>query len=171
MTGSHRFIEGFLGWVALGFPFTFLIWVERFHSQSFQTVEVGVQLYLSSLVFGWVLAGLFLGILRVFKSRWWSLGWVGYGSVLFYIGFLKTLNVEWVPWLGVAGWVVFTLYGVYGKKHLAAQPSLVVIHAIGTLSGLYMTFHLTEFLKGWEPFLDVVQGLWMVMSRGLFKVF
>jgi hypothetical protein len=106
-----------------------------------------------------------------FKMKWASVGWSCYISSLLYLGFLKTLDWHWAPLFLLVVTVAWIGVVLTKNLYIEARPSLLLFHVMGTMSGLYMALHLNDFLKGWVPFQEVVQGLWRVVTQGMFKMF
>jgi NADH:ubiquinone oxidoreductase subunit 6 (subunit J) len=167
---SNVLKKGLIAWVTLGLSLTYFVWVERFDSQTFQTVETGVRIYGDTLFPCFVGAAVILGILLILKMKWASIGWICYISLLFYFGFLKSLNGGWVSFILVVGFAGLIYVVLRKKNHFEVHSSLVLIHVMGTMSGLYMSFHIKDFLNGWIPFQEVIQGLWLLVTQGVFKM-
>jgi hypothetical protein len=155
-------------WFGLGASTGFLLWTLRSDSQEIQRLETGLAFYGSSLLIGLLVGGISLLLFRWVGAEWESIGLVGYLSSLFYLGFLKVLGWSFIPWLLIVAVFILLRVFLHRKKDLAVGPSLVLFHVMGTVSGLYMAFHLRDFLKGWGPFQDVVKGLWLILSQGIF---
>jgi len=158
-------------WMSLGFSLSFLLWSIWANSNEFQSIDAGLRLYGATLLPGLIGAGVILGLMFSFKMKWASIGWTCYISSLLYLGFLKTLDWHWVPWFLVVGTAVWIGVVLSRNIYFETRPSLFLFHVMGTMSGLYMAFHLDDFLKGWDPFKEVVGGLWLMLSEGLFKIF
>jgi hypothetical protein len=109
--------------------------------------------------------------LRLGRVEWESIGLMSYISCLFYLGFLKVLGWDLIPWLLILVGLILMGALLHRKKGLVVRPSLFLFHWMGTMSGLYMAFHMRDFLKGWGPFQDVVKSLWLILSQGIFKSF
>jgi len=91
-----------------------------------------------------------------------TLGLVSYVSCLFYLGFGKVFGGDAVPWAMLAVAVVVLL--ISRRRAIPVAPPLLLLHAMGTMSGLYLFFHLREFWNAEPAFRDVLQALWIWVS-------
>ncbi len=164
-------VRNLILWISLSASTGFLFWILRGDPQEIQKLETGLPLYGSSLLIGLLVGGILLVLLRLVRVEWESIGMVSYISSLFYLGFLKVLGWRLIPWLLIVAMLIMVRISLPRRKVLAVYPSLVLFHAMGTVSGLYMAFHLWDFLKGWVPFQDVVRSLWLVFTEGIGKAF
>jgi hypothetical protein len=148
-------------WASLGAASGFLLWSLRVEAAGADALEASLRLYASSLLIGLLLSGIALACLRRHSS---ALGWVSYASGVVYLGFGTALG--WSP-LPAALAVSAAAVIVFGRARwvVAAEPPLLLAHVMGTVSGLYLFFHLREFLSAWPAFREVLAALWMLLSR------
>ena len=158
-------------WVCIGLSLTFLFWVLRGEPDTIQNLEVGLKRYGSYLIPSLILAGLLLGFFRLLGVTARAMGWMAYISALFYLGFLKVIGWNITPLVLLFSGIILMLFFIWKKSDFEIRPSLLLFHGMGTISGLYMSFHLKDFLKGWSGFQDMVQGLWTILSEGIVRVF
>jgi hypothetical protein len=80
---------------------------------------------------------------------------------LLYFAFLKFAGLPLIPW--IIGLLAMAAFLLNRRKLEDGGSSMLLLHLMGTISGLYMSFHLHEFLSGWDPFTDVVASIWLVL--------
>ena len=158
-------------WVSIGLSLTFLFWVLRGEPDTLQNLEAGLKRYGSYLIPCLTLAGFLLGFFRLLGVTARAMGWIAYISSLFYIGFLKVIGWNMTPWVLLFLGIILMLFFIWKKSDFEIRPSLLLFHGMGTISGLYLSFHLNEFLMGWPGFQDMIQGLWTILSEGIVRVF
>jgi hypothetical protein len=83
-------------------------------------------------------------------------------SCLLYFAFLKFAGLPLIPW--IIGALVIAAFLLNRKSPEEGGSSVLLLHSMGTISGLYMSFHLHEFQSGWSPFTDVVASIWLVLT-------
>ena len=169
----HRGKLGKIGllWVCIGLPLTFLFWVLQGEPETLQNIEIGLDLYGFALIPCLMLAGILLGLFHLFGVTGRAMGWIAYISSIFYIGFLKVIGWNMTPWVLLFLGIILMLFFIWKKSDFEIRPSLFLFHGMGTISGLYMSFHLNEFLMGWPGFKDMIQGLWIILTVGMVRFF
>jgi hypothetical protein len=126
-----------------------------------QQAAVGLPRYLAVAPYALAGAGVLCALL--WFGRTWQISAPGsYASCVVYFGFFKVLGPDFVPWLLTA--LAVGAYFIVSKP-FRARWTLFLLHAMGTMTGLYMAFHLPDFLAGWEPFKEIVHSLWL-LARG-----
>lgn len=148
-------------WASLGAASGFLLWSLRVEVSGVAAVDAALRLYVSSLLIGLLCSGIVLACLRALRRQPSSLGFVSYASCVVYLGFGKALGWLLLPELLAAAAAGLVVFG-RARWRVAGEPALLLAHAMGTVSGLYLFFHLGEFLSAWPSFRDVLQGLWML---------
>jgi hypothetical protein len=148
-------------WASLGAASGFLLWSLRVAAAGAAAVEASLQLYASSLLIGLLLSGIVLACLRALREQSSSLGFVSYASCVVYLGFGAALGWPLLPELLAASAAALMIFG-RARWLVAVEPPLLLAHVMGTVSGLYLFFHLREFLSALPAFRDVLQGLWML---------
>jgi len=146
-------------WLCLGASSGFLAWVIFSGPGEMQQVLVGLRRYLLFVPAGFAAAGA-VCVLCWFRGAGGVAARLSYVSCIFYFGFLKVLGWSFVPW----ALIVVAIIGFSRSNELSIETrwSLLLLHVTGTLAGLYMAFHLNDFLYPWEPFKDVVRSLWLL---------
>ena len=158
-------------WVCVGLSLTFLFWVIRGEPDTIQNLEVSLKRYGSYLIPCLILAGFLLGFFRLLGVTGKAMGWIAYISALFYLGFFKVIGWGITPWFLLFLGIILMVFFIWKKSDFEIRPSLFLFHGMGTISGLYLSFHLNEFLMGWPGFKDMIQGLWTILSEGIVRVF
>lgn len=148
-------------WASLGAASGFLLWSLRVEAAGADAVEASLRLYVSSLLIGLLLSGVVLACLRALREQSSALGFVSYASCLVYLGFGKVLGWPLLPELLAASAATLMVFG-RARWLVAGEPPLLLAHVMGTVSGLYLFFHLREFLSALPAFREVLQGLWML---------
>lgn len=147
-------------WLAATFSMGFLLWVIGSDVAIIGQSRPDLARYGIFLGAGLVAGGIACLLLRLLSGSWGSAKSLGYVSCLVYFGCLKTLGWVIVPWVTILlVAALFTLPAV--RKIDVPGRSVLLLHGMGTMSGLYMSVHLKEYLGGWEPFKDVLVGLWL----------
>jgi hypothetical protein len=150
-------------WVGLGAATGYLLWAVRVEPAGVEGIETALRLYASSLLTGLLVTAAVLACLRWLRMPPASLGMVSYASCVVYLGFGKALGWTVVPWaLAAAAGVVMVLART--RRHVPAGPALPLLHTMGTVSGLYLFFHLREFLSAVPAFQDVLKALWLLIA-------
>ena len=146
-------------WASLGAASGFLLWSLRVEAAGADAIEASLRLYASSLMIGLLLSGI---ALAGWRGHFSALGFVGYGSGVVYLGFGTALGWSLLPAVLAASAAALIVCG-RARWVVAAEPPLLLAHVMGTVSGLYLFFHLREFLSAWPAFREVLQGLWMLV--------
>jgi hypothetical protein len=158
---SHPVGSTLILWLSLGAASGFLLWSLRVESTGTDAIEASLRLYASSLMIGLLLSGIALGGLHALRRDSSGLGLVSYASGVVYLGFGTALGWSLLPALLAVAAAALIVCG-RGRWVVAAEPPLLLAHVMGTVSGLYLFFHLREFLSAWPAFREVLQGLWML---------
>ncbi len=149
-------------WLGLGAATGYLVWALRIPTAP-ESIDTALSVYGWSLIAGLIASGIVVLVLRLAAgASIGSLGLVSYVSCLFYLGFGKVFGGDAVPWAVVAAALVVLL--VRRRSSVPVKPPLLLLHAMGTMSGLYLFFHLREFWSAEPAFRDVLQALWIWIS-------
>ena len=63
-----------------------------------------------------------------------------------------------LPWALLIGACLVAVL-LHRRVSIRQSPSLLLLHTMGTASGLYLFFHLPELLGAWAAFRSVLAGL------------
>ena len=92
------------------------------------------------------------------------LGPISYASALLYLGCFKVVGWTALPWVLLIGACLVAVL-LHRRTSIRQSPSLLLLHAMGTSSGLYLFFHVNEILGAWDAFRSVLAGLWLLAAR------
>ncbi len=145
-------------WIGLAAPVGYLLWILRIGPAASEHVDAALQLYASSLAVGLATGGAALLLLHWASPRPAWLGSISYASALLYLGCLKVVGWPALPWALLIG-ACLVAARLRRRMSIRQSPSLLLLHAMGTVSGLYLFFHLPELLGAWAPFRSVLAGL------------
>jgi len=145
----------------LGSAAGFLLWIIFSGTGELQQVQVGLQRYLFFLLPVGLAAASVVCALLWLAGAWSFAVSLSYVSCVFYFSFLKVLGWDFIPWVLMAVAVIVVFRN--RKLVIEAQSSLLLLHAMGSLAGLYMAFNLGKFLQPWEFFMETVQSLWLLV--------
>jgi len=158
---SKRMSRLLVVWLSLGLATGFLLWITLSGLGELEQVAVGLRRYLFFLLpVGMAAAGVICTLLW-FTDYWVFVIRLSAVSCVFYLGFLKVLGWVFIPWVLIA----VAAIGLFRIRKLAIETrsSLLLLHSMGSLSGLYMTFNLNKFLQPMELFMETVQSLWLLV--------
>jgi len=158
---SKRISRLLVVWLSLGLATGFLLWITLSGLGELEQVAVGLRRYLFFLLpVGLAAAGVICTLLW-FTDYWVFVIRLSAVSCVFYLGFLKVLGWAFIPWVLIA----VAAIGLFRIRKLAIETrsSLLLLHSMGSLSGLYMTFNLNKFLQPMELFMETVQSLWLLV--------
>ena len=158
---SKRMSRLLVVWLSLGLATGFLLWITLSGLGELEQVAVGLRRYLFFLLpVGLAAAGVICTLLW-FTDYWVFVIRLSAVSCVFYLGFLKVLGWAFIPWVLIA----VAAIGLFRIRKLAIETrsSLLLLHSMGSLSGLYMTFNLNKFLQPMELFMETVQSLWLLV--------
>lgn len=149
-------------WLGLGASVGFLAWVLGFGLGGPGAPEAVLDSYGRSLLTGLAVSGVVVAVGAALGQSAW-LARASYASCLLYAGFLATLGWRPWPWLLLAA--AAALLAPLRRRDFthAAQP-LLLLHAMGSLGGLYAAFQLKTFLTGWPMFRNVLSALWLLLT-------
>ena len=147
--------------ICLAAAMTFLIWVVNSNAEQMSDVRGGLNRYTDSLPLGASIAVAIFGITYLFGAQQ-KITLLLQTSCLLYLGFLKFVGLPVAPW--VLGALAIAAIFLYRKDAREDRSSMLLLHSMGTVTGLYMSFHLQEFLSGWGPFTDVLASIWSVLT-------
>lgn|GEM_PF-1316036 len=147
-------------WFGLGASAGFLLWIILSSPGELQQVPVGLRRYLFFLSLGLAASGVVCAVLW-FRRAWHVAARLNYLSCIFYFGFLKVLGWKFIPWALVA--VSVAGFFRHADPSIENRWSLLLLHAMGSLAGLYMAFHLGDFLRPWGAFAQVAGSLWLLI--------
>jgi hypothetical protein len=133
---------------ALALAFSFAAWSVQGTPGLMSRPDLALAAYLGSLPFGLASAAIATAIGIAWERARGAVATLAEVSIVLYAGFLKVLGWEWLPWLLVAGVVGCWLLRVRAQP--TASPALLAtMHVQGLVTGLYLAFHLEDFLAGW----------------------
>ena len=158
---SKRISRLLVVWLSLGLATGFLLWITLSGLGELEQVAVGLRRYLFFLLpVGLAAAGVICTLLW-FTDYWVFVIRLSVVSCVFYLGFLKVLGWAFIPWVLIA----VAAIGLFRIRKLAIETrsSLLLLHSMGSLSGLYMAFNLDKFLQPMELFMETVQSLWLLV--------
>jgi hypothetical protein len=157
----------FLQWFCLSSAGAFAAWTLGSSPADLRQLEIGLPRYLVYLLAGGVIGGVLGTVLRRRASAARFTGPLLCASCLLYAGFLKTLGWPSVPWWLLAAVSVLTLARPARLQLPPHWGSLALLHSMGTMTGLYLSFHLTEFTAAWGAFRQVAGALWRLTTTVL----
>jgi hypothetical protein len=149
-------------WIGLAVPAGYLLWTLRIEPGAREHLDAALLLYASSLAAGTVIGGVALLLLHRSRRTW--LGSISYASALLYLGCFKVLGWDALPWALLLGACLVAAL-LHRRASIRQSPSLLLLHAMGTSSGLYLFFHLRGLLDAWGAFRSVLAGLWLLAAR------
>lgn len=149
------------GWLGLSAPMAFFIWTLSSGPAELQLLKIGWPRYLLSLMAGLIVSGILVLLIRPTSAKHQT-ALLGYAACLGYFGFLKVLGWSLLPWLLMIA--IIPAYVYLHRSRVTVGSSVLILHVMGTMTGLYMAFHLQEFLAAWEPFKDVVASMWLMIT-------
>jgi len=156
--------QALTAWLPTTFSMGFILWVIGSDAAIIQQSRPDLLRYLIFLAAGLVAGGIACLLLRLLSGSWGSVKSFSYVSCLAYFGCLKTLGWDFVPWVIIL--IIVVLFAIPGIRKIDVPArSVLLLHGMGTMSGLYMSVHLQEFLTGWVPFKDVIAGLWLLFTH------
>ena len=144
----------------LGVATGFLLWVMFSGTGELQQVAVGLQRYLYFLLPVGLATAAVVCALLWFAGAWSFAASLSYVSCVFYFGFLKVLGWWFVPWVLIVVAVILSFRS--RKLVIETRSPLLLLHLMGSMGGLYMTFNLGKFLQPWGFFMETVQSLWLL---------
>jgi hypothetical protein len=149
-------------WLCCGASIGFLLWIIFSSSGELHPAPVGFRRYMFFFPVGLAVSGV-AGALLWFFGAWSVAGRLSYLSCIFYFGFLKVLGWPFVPWILL---IVASIEFMRTREvQVVTRWFLLLLHVMGSLAGLYMTFNLGRFLQPWGSFQEVVRSLWLLVSR------
>jgi hypothetical protein len=149
-------------WVGLGASAAFLAWILGWGPDGPGAPEAALGSYGRSLLAGLVVSGVVAALGTALGQAAW-LARAGYASCLLYAAFPATLGWRSWPWLLLAA-AAALLASLRRRDFTHAAQPLLLVHAMGSLGGLYACFQLRTFLAAWPTFRDVLSGLWLVLA-------
>ncbi len=151
----------FVYWLALSGATGFFLWLVNGSPAELREIQAGLARYAFFLLPGAAIAGTVTLTMRALGARR-LLAILCYSSCMVYFGFLKVLGWNLMPWVMVA--LIAPAFVRLRKTEASAGSTLLLLQCMGTMAGLYMSFHLQDFLGAWEPFKEVVAGLWLMIT-------
>lgn len=149
-------------WLGLGAAIGFLVWVlQASVAPDALTLDAALPSYGWSLATGLVASAVVVLVLRLTFASIGTLGLVSYVSCLFYLAAGKIVGGDAVPW-ALAGLALVVIL-VRRNHSVAAEPPLLLLHAMGTVSGLYVFFHLPALVAAVPAFRAGLLALWAWM--------
>lgn len=146
-------------WLCFSASIAFMIWVVLSEPAKLQNVPIGLGRYIGFVPAALAASGALTALLWFFAA-WRIAERLSYVSCVFYFACLKTLGWSFAPWVCIA----VAAIGLFRTKDSALEirPSLLLLHLMGTMAGLYTAFRVNDFLEGWDPFKDVIRSLWLL---------
>jgi hypothetical protein len=151
----------FISWLSLGAAMGFFLWTINSSPVQMQKLEAMLSAYGVFLGSGMVISGIVVFVMRL-NGMQSQLTAVACASCIVYLGFLKALGWNLVPWILVT--LTIPLFFNFRKSEIKSGSSMILLQSVGTLCGLYMSLHLRDFLAGWGPFQEVVAGMWLLLT-------
>jgi hypothetical protein len=142
---------------------TFAIWIISTDPGDLQQLERALPAYLRAVPFG--LAGGIIALVawaNPLAKRFVTA--LITGSTVLYAGVLKVLDLAALPWILLAAAGVMTVTIVSARRAATNTDWLATLHAMGTLTGLYLAVHLTAFTSAWPSFRTVPASLWRLIT-------
>lgn len=150
-----------ISWLGLGAATAFFLWVITSSPAEMRQLDAGLSRYGFFVLLGMAMSGMAAVIMRL-NGVQHELTVVSHASCVVYFSFLKVLGWNFIPWLLVTLTIPLFLY--LRKSASKAGSSALLLQSMGTLSGLYMSLHLHDFISGWVPFQEVVAGMWLLIT-------
>jgi hypothetical protein len=161
VTRARQILSFMVRLICLAAAMTFLIWVVNSSADQMPDVPGGLNRYTNLLPLGASIGVVIFGIMYLFGAQD-KITLLLQTSCLLYWGFLKFAGLPVAPW--VLGALVIAAIFRYRTPPREDGSSMLLLHSMGTITGLYMSFHLHEFLSGWGPFTDVLASIWLVLT-------
>lgn len=150
-----------ISWVGLAAAAGFWLWLFNSAPSDVSNIEYQLSRYPVFLLLGAAVSGIAALTARVLqKDREFAL--LSYTSCIVYFGFLKVIGWSLIPWITIA--LVLPAFMYLRRSNARIGATLLLLQCMGTVAGLYMSFHLQDFLGAWEPFKDVVGGMWLLIT-------
>jgi hypothetical protein len=149
-------------WLGLGLSAGFLLWVVGSGEHGLAAPAAALGAYAWWVLVGLAVAAVLVAVGAAAQQRAW-LARASYASCLFYLGFLVVLDWRPLPWVLLAG-ACLLLVPLRRSDLTNASGPLVLLHAMGSLGALYMSFQLRTFLAAWPAFRDVLAALWLALT-------
>jgi hypothetical protein len=147
-------------WLGLGASIGFYVWILGIGRAGPGTPEVALGSYGRSLLPGLAASAALVGLGFALGQAAW-LARASYASCLLYCACLATLGPPPLRWAALAA--ACALLAALRRSALTnASSALLLLHAMGSLSGLYLTFQLRTFLAAWPAFREVLGALWLL---------
>jgi hypothetical protein len=147
--------------LCLSAAMTFFVWAISSSAEQMTDIRDGLYRYTGFIPLGAAIGGAILGMTYLSGSRR-DMASLLQASCLLYFAFLKFAGLPLIPW--IIGALVIAAFLLNRKSPEEGGSSGLLLHSMGTISGLYMSFHLHEFQSGWGPFTDVVASIWLVLT-------
>ena len=150
-----------VSWLGLGAATGFFTWIVRTAPDGPGPPETALAGYAGSLLIGLVASAPLFALTWVLRiSQWFAR--ISYASCLLYLSVLATPDGLMLAWAFPV--VACSLLGLLRHSRIAeARVALVLVHAMGTLSGLYLSFQLPSFIASWPAFREVLAALWLLL--------
>jgi hypothetical protein len=149
-------------WLGLGACVGFLAWVLGFGLDGPGAPQAALESYGRSLLTGLAVSGVAVALGAALGQGAW-LARASYASCLFYAGFLATLGWRLWPWLLLAA-AAALLASLRRRDFTHATQPLLLLHAMGSLGGLYAALQLRTFITAWPMFRNVLSALWLLLT-------
>jgi hypothetical protein len=143
----------------------FAIWILRAGPAELRQLDVSLVAYLQALPLGLVVGS--LAAVAGWGVTWLrrATGHLAVTSTLLYAGVLKVLGLALLPWLLLLAVILLTAAGtVRGRPPATAGGGVALLHAMGTLTALYLAVHLAAFTSAWPAFRVVLISLWRLVA-------
>jgi hypothetical protein len=157
---AHPVVDAVVPWACLSLAGTFFWWSAGSAPAELAEASVALTRYLIAFTPAALAAGVACGVLVWFGAGAW-MARLSATSALCYLGFLKVAGLVLAPWVAL-GLVVAA--ALVARPKLAVTPLLLMVHAMGTIMGMYFLFSLDRYLPGWEAVLEVLRGFWWAVT-------
>jgi hypothetical protein len=161
VTWGRRIFSFLTAVLCLAAAMTFFLWAINSNAEQMLDLRGGLSRYSSYIPLGASIGGAICGVMYLFGAQR-DMASLLQASCLLYLAFLKFSGLPAIPW--ISGMLAVLAFFLYRKKSDDGESSLLLLHSMGSITGLYMSFHLHEFLSGWGPFTDVVASIWLVLT-------
>jgi hypothetical protein len=160
VTPIRKILSFLTALLCLAAAITFFLWAINSNPEQMIELRGGLFRYISYFPLGALIGGTICGMMYLFGARQ-DMTSLLQASCLLYFAFLKFAGLPIIPW--IIGLLAMAAFFLNRRKLEDGGSSVLLLHLMGTISGLYMSFHLHEFLSGWDPFTDVVASIWLVL--------
>ena len=149
-----------VAWLCCSFSGAFAFWSIGSPVGLLQDPGNGIARYLYGLQLSLVAGAILVAVLRFAGLQRFLSRLALYGTLI-YFGAAKTLGWYFAPWLAIGA----ALFGMF--IHRGGDPeirgSLLLLHVMGSLSGLYFVVQAGGLLGSYAQFGEVLRSLWLLV--------